>query len=126
VTVGTWRGFCRVRPKATRRRCASSRPNPDIDDESVGFHAQQAIEKWIKAVMASHDLLQVRTHDLGELLDVVEGAGIEAPPGSDWLNDLSIYAVPMRYDDRLDLEPPDRDAVVRLVDEVGGWAARFS
>jgi HEPN domain-containing protein len=101
-------------------------PNPDIDDESIGFHAQQAIEKWIKAVMAYHDVPQVRTHDLGELLDVLAGAGIEAPPGSGWLNDLSIYAVPMRYDDRLDLEPLDRDAVVRLVDEVGDWAARFS
>jgi HEPN domain-containing protein len=101
-------------------------PNPDIDDESVGFHAQQAIEKWIKAVMASRDLPQVRTHDLGELLDVLGEAEIEAPPGSNWLNDLSIYAVPMRYDDRLDLEPLDRDAVVRLVDEVGDWAARFT
>lgn len=76
--------------------------------------------------MASHDLPQVRKHDLGGLLDVLAEADIEAPPGSDWLNDLSIYAVPMRYDERLDLEPLDRDAVVALVDEVGGWAARLS
>jgi hypothetical protein len=31
------------------RRLAS---DPEIDDEAVGFHAQQEIEKWIKAVMA--------------------------------------------------------------------------
>jgi len=27
-------------------------PNPEISDEIIGFHAQQAIEKWLKAVMA--------------------------------------------------------------------------
>lgn len=54
--------------------------NVEIDDESVGFHAQQAIEKWIKSVMASHDLPQVRKHSLALLLDILAGAGIEAPP----------------------------------------------
>jgi HEPN domain-containing protein len=98
----------------------------EIDDESVGFHAQQAIEKWIKAVMASHDLAQVRKHSLALLLDNLAEAGIEMPPGADWLDELSIYAVPMRYDERLDLEPLDRDAVVTLVVEVGGWAERLT
>jgi HEPN domain-containing protein len=44
-------------------------PNPEIDDESIGFHAQQAIEKWIKAVMASAGLPEERIHDLSRLLD---------------------------------------------------------
>lgn len=100
--------------------------NPEIDDESVGFHAQQAVEKWIKAVMASHDLPQMRKHNLALLLDILAGAGIEAPPGADWLDDLSIYAVPLRYDERLDIEPLDREAVVALVDAVGDWAERLS
>lgn len=26
--------------------------NSEISDEIVGFHAQQAVEKWLKAVMA--------------------------------------------------------------------------
>ena len=34
------------------RRLAS---DSEIDDEAVGFHAQQAIEKWIKAVRLSTD-----------------------------------------------------------------------
>jgi HEPN domain-containing protein len=97
-------------------------PNPDIDDESVGFHAQQAIEKWIKAVMASSGLPEERIHDLSRLLDILAAAEIEAPPGSDWLDFLTVYAVPLRYDELLDLEPLDRGAVVALVDEVGDWA----
>lgn len=100
--------------------------NQEIDDESVGFHAQQAIEKWIKAVMASNGLPEERTHDLSKLLEILATAEIEAPPGADWLDFLTVFAVPLRYDELLDAEALDRDAVVDLVDEVGGWAARLT
>jgi HEPN domain-containing protein len=99
--------------------------NSEIDDDSVGFHAQQAIEKWIKAVMASHGLPEERTHDLARLLDILVAAEIEAPPGADWLDFLTVYAVPLRYEERLDFEALDRDAVVTLVGEVGDWAERL-
>lgn len=105
--------------KAMRRLA----PDPEIDDEAVGFHAQQAIEKWLKAVMALHELEEARIHDLGRLLEILSGAGIDPPPGADWLDDLSIYAVPLRYADLLDAEPLDRDAALTLVDEVGEWAS---
>jgi len=102
------------------RRLAS---DPEIDDEAIGFHAQQAIEKWLKAVMAANDLPEERSHDLGLLLEILATHGIDPPPGVEWLDDLSIYAVPMRYDELLDIEPLDRDSVVALVAEVGDWAA---
>lgn len=35
---------------------------------------------------------------------------------------MTQYAVPLRYDQLLDAEPLDRQAVVRLVEEVGEWA----
>jgi HEPN domain-containing protein len=95
---------------------------PDIDDEAIGFHAQQAIEKWLKAVMALQGLEEARIHDLGRLLEILGEAGIDLPPGADRLDDLSIYAVPLRYADLLDAEPLDREATLSLVDEVGGWA----
>jgi HEPN domain-containing protein len=97
--------------------------DPEIDDEAVGFHAQQAIEKWLKAVMALHELEEARIHDLGRLLEILGKAGIGVPPGADWLDDLSIYAVPLRYADLLDAEALDRDAVLALVGEIGEWAA---
>jgi HEPN domain-containing protein len=100
--------------------------NAEIDDESVGFHAQQAIEKWIKSVMAFNGLPEERTHDLNVLLQILEAADVEAPPGADWLDSLTVFAVPLRYDELLDVEALDRDAVVEVVDEVGGWAARLT
>jgi HEPN domain-containing protein len=97
--------------------------NADISDEIVGFHAQQAIEKWLKAVMLSHGLEEARIHDLGRLLEILGKADIPLPPGADWLDALSIYAVPLRYSDLLDIEPLDRQATIALVEEIGGWAA---
>lgn len=97
-------------------------PNPEISDEIVGFHAQQAIEKWLKAVMALHGLDEARIHDLGRLLEILSDAGIDLPGDADRLDDLSIYAVPLRCADFLDTEPLDRDATVALVDGVSSWA----
>ena len=97
-------------------------PDSEIDDEAIGFHAQQAIEKWLKAVMALQGLEEARIHDLGRLLEILGEAGVNLPPGADWLDDLSIYAVPLRYADLLDAEPLDRQATIALVDEVGKWA----
>jgi HEPN domain-containing protein len=101
------------------RRLAS---DSEIDDEAVGFHAQQAIEKWIKAVMAFHGLEEVRIHDLGRLLELLRDIGVELPPDADRVDELTIYAVPMRYDELLDAEPLERDAAIALVEEVGEWA----
>jgi HEPN domain-containing protein len=105
------------------RRLAS---DPEIDDEAVGFHAQQAIEKWLEAVIAFHGLRTNKEHDLGLQLEILQAGGIDPPPGAEWLDDLTIYAVPMRYDELLDVEPLDRNAVVALVAEVSDWVAAQS
>ena len=97
--------------------------DPEIDDEAVGFHAQQAVEKWLKAVMSSRGLKEVRIHDLGRLLELLRDAGVELPPDADRIDVLTIYAVPMRYDELLDAEALDRDAAISLVEEIGEWAA---
>ena len=102
-----------------RRRASDS----EIDDEAVGFHAQQAIEKWLKAVLALRDSKVERIHDLGRLLELIGKANVDPPPGATRLDELTIYAVPMRYADLLDAEPLDRVSVGDWVDGVGKWAA---
>lgn len=44
--------------------------NSEISDEIIGFHAQQAVEKWLQALMASLGLPQQRTHDIEQLIRV--------------------------------------------------------
>jgi HEPN domain-containing protein len=95
--------------------------NSEISDEIIGFHAQQAVEKWLKAVMASLGLPQQRTHDIDQLCRLLEEQGVELPVPRSRLAELTDFAVPLRYEDLLDAEPLDRRATVALVDEVGSW-----
>jgi HEPN domain-containing protein len=96
--------------------------NPEITDEIVGFHAQQAVEKWLKALMAARGLPEARIHDIGRLLQILNNDGAELPENSEQLDELTIYAVPMRYDELLDAEPLDREVTVSLLEEVSRWA----
>lgn len=97
--------------------------NSEISDEIIGFHAQQAVEKWLKAVMASLGLPQQRTHDVDQLGRLLEAHGIDLPVPRARLAELTDFAVPLRYEDLLDAEPLDRRATTALIDEVGKWAA---
>lgn len=53
--------------------------NPNIADSILGFHAQQAIEKWLKAVLADKGVDFEYTHDLRRLIELVEELGITFP-----------------------------------------------
>ncbi len=78
---------------AARRTVASDGPY-----DTACFHTQQASEKYLKAVMAAFGLDIPRTHDLEELqilcLEVVLNADFKALE----LEELSDYAVSVRYD----------------------------
>jgi uncharacterized membrane protein (Fun14 family) len=50
----------------------------DIADAIVGFHAQQAVEKLIKAVLAARGVAFIESHALSYLIGVVEENEIEA------------------------------------------------
>jgi HEPN domain-containing protein len=96
--------------------------NPEISDEIIGFHAQQAVEKWLKALMPSRKLAQLGTHDIDQLGRALEADGVELPFPRPRLAELTIFGVPLRYEQFLDAEPLDREETVALVDEVGVWA----
>ena len=74
---------------------------------------------------ALRGIQQARIHDIGRLVQLLESDGVELPPSSERLDELTIYAVPLRYDDLLDAEPLDRDETVHLLDEVEEWARRL-
>lgn len=96
--------------------------NPEIADSILGFHAQQAIEKWFKAVLAGNSVEFEYTHDLRRLIELLETADIPFPLNTREVVMFTEFAVPLRYEDLLDAEPLDRRAAVTLVDEVGTWA----
>jgi HEPN domain-containing protein len=97
--------------------------NRDIPDDIVGFHAQQAVEKWLKAVIAGRAETFEHTHDLRRLVNLAAHSLDAVPFDADAAIALTQYSVPLRYEDLLDAEPLDRSAAVELVNEVGEWAA---
>ena len=79
--------------------------------EAVGFHAQQAAEKALKALLIRHQVEFSKTHDLGELLRLAEpvASGLTEKLGA--AEALTLYAVEARYPTE---EPPvGRDEAAR-------------
>lgn len=68
-----------------------------VSDSPVGFHAQQAVEKALKAAIASRDLDFPFTHDLGVLMQLCEDAGLELPAALSDADRLNPYAATIRY-----------------------------
>ncbi len=52
----------------------------EIDDEIVGFHAQQAVEKCLKAILAKHRVEVRKTHDLQVLIELLLQHHVPSPP----------------------------------------------
>ncbi len=73
--------------------------DPTINTETLGFHAQQAAEKLIKALLAlgGHDY--PRTHDLGVLLDLLAAVDVLIPNALLTVENLTPFGTVFRYDD---------------------------
>jgi HEPN domain-containing protein len=99
--------------------------NSEIADTVLGFHAQQAIEKWLKAVLAHQAVDFEYTHDLRHLIALVEDACVDFPFDTPAVVRLTEYAVPLRYDELLDAALLDREVAIKLVAEVGDWANKL-
>lgn len=68
-----------------------------VSDSPVGFHAQQAVEKALKAVIASREQEFPFTHDLGLLMQLCKDAGLELPVDLEEADHLTPYAAAIRY-----------------------------
>jgi HEPN domain-containing protein len=68
-----------------------------VSDAPVGFHAQQAVEKALKAAVASRDQEFPFTHDLGLLMQLCQDAGLELPADLAEADRLTPYAAAVRY-----------------------------
>ena len=96
--------------------------DPEIADDVIGFHAQQAVEKLLKAVLANRNVEYPRVHDIDRLVDVLESHDGSLPPQARQLDELTPWATQLRYDELLDMERLDRQGAQQLVDAVLKWA----
>lgn len=94
---------------------------PEAPMASVGFHAQQAVEKALKAATVSRGIETRRTHDLVALATALLDVVAVAPFTLDEVRQLNPFAVEYRYDDELQ-SGFSRDELTELVERVLAWA----
>lgn len=71
-------------------------------DWIIGFHAQQAVERALKAVLAAAGVQFPRTHNIAMLLALLEQAAIQSPENCAGLERLTPFGVAARYEGALD------------------------
>ena len=90
--------------------------------EPLCYHAQQAAEKALKAVLIAAQIDIPYTHNIQKLLDLLP-AGIPRTVEVDASGRLSAYAVTTRYPGEEEpLTEEDHREAVRLAEAVVAWA----
>ncbi|MCL6522608.1 MAG: HEPN domain-containing protein [Firmicutes bacterium] len=87
------------------------------------FHAQQAGEKWIKALYETFGLPVPRIHDLETLLEGLEDHGIDASSVMEAAAVLTAYGVDARYPG-FDADAGEAAEAVEKAETLAAWAAR--
>jgi HEPN domain-containing protein len=95
-----------------------------VADSIVGFHAQQAVEKLLKATLAARGVAYPWTHDIRRLMELLEEAGAALPDSLAEARRLTPWAAEFRYGETLD-DKLDRQAARRLVGAVRAWAEQL-
>lgn len=89
---------------------------PLVADSIFGFHAQQAVEKALKAWLQVRAIPYPATHDLVRLLQLLRDGGADIG-GFEHFAEFTIFAVQARYEEGIvtPADPLDRPATVAAV-----------
>jgi HEPN domain-containing protein len=94
---------------------------PAVSDAIVGFHAQQAAEKALKAALASRGEDFPFTHNIAVLAQLCEDAQLTLPAALDGLDLLTPYGVAARYGAQVP-GTVDRATAKQLASGAVAWA----
>jgi len=85
----------------------------------VAFHAQQAAEKYLKALLTRHQIEFPKTHELRRLLELLAGAEPQLAAGLTDIKWMEPFGVDVRYPgDRPDTLPGDEQRARELAQMV--------
>jgi HEPN domain-containing protein len=96
----------------------------EISDAIVGFHAQQAVEKALKAVLSVQGVPYEFRHDIAYLCELLVDDGVALPEDVAQSDVLTPWAAEFPYEDPPSGEPLNRGEAVRLASAVVDWAGR--
>ncbi|MBM3955731.1 MAG: HEPN domain-containing protein [Planctomycetota bacterium] len=70
----------------------------DIEDDLLGFHAQQAAEKMLKALLVRRAVDYPKTHNIRVLIELLAADGIAIPGELAEIDTLTQFGTTFRYD----------------------------
>lgn len=115
-----WLRYARSDLAVARSQLGSAEVLP----ETLCFHAQQAVEKAFKADLTAHAVEVSRSHNIGELLDLIP-RGMARDQKVEDPTILTDYAVSARYPGEAEpLGPADVAAAADLAEAAVRWAER--
>jgi len=95
----------------------------DAPVSSLCFHAQQYLEKVMKAVLVSNAVIFRRTHDLEVLAALLAEKEITLPLSIDQLKQLNPFAVTLRYGE-VDFPLLDVPKVLEMMHNARVWVEK--
>jgi HEPN domain-containing protein len=90
----------------------------EIDVETLGFHAQQAVEKLLKAWLCHLGVDYPKLHNVNLPVDLLEASDVKLPDTLSDLGSLTPFATVYRYDALPMSADIDRERLLTLVLEV--------
>lgn len=89
---------------------------------TIGFHCQQAVEKYSKAFLVYSEIKFPRIHDLTELYKLCANVDSSIQLDLDYLINLTEFAVEMRYSVNPNIDEESLYAGYNLFKLLGQWS----
>ena len=98
--------------------------NSNVADDIFGFHAQQAAEKYLKALLSHFQIAFKHTHNLRSLMELLGKAGHPLPTDLADLDRLTPFGTLARYEEGDSSSPLDRKQTRELIRKTTAWVER--
>jgi HEPN domain-containing protein len=96
---------------------------PDALYETLAYHAQQSVEKSLKAILIYSGVQFPYTHNIARLITAIQDAGVSWPKDLDKAAELTEYAVELRYPSAVHaVTKNDQREAVEIAKKVLSWA----
>lgn len=86
--------------------------DPEPVREAIAFHCQQVVEKYMKAFLVRHQVEFPKTHNLGQLLDLIARVAPDLAASLEFAEALTPYGVEIRYPGDFPEIPPGQEAEI--------------
>jgi len=110
------------RAKSSMARAKAGRISSEVLYEDLCFDAQQAVEKALKSLCVSYEIVFPKTHDIAYLIELLEKGNVTVPDNVQNAKILTGYAVESRYPG--DYEPVDEEdyfKAIEIAEKVLKW-----